>query len=182
MIFPSFLVARGRTPFLILGAVLLAFFMGSAIVLGPVRNRTRQLDESIIAQEKKAARNLRVLSEASKQAAIREYEKFGGIILMRASTAEENAAMLTEIERLAADGKVVVSSTKPHEPKIDKDFEEYQVELEIEAGMPQLVSFVYGIENSTQLLRIEKLTLYVKGDGAGDVLRGSLLVSKVVTR
>ena len=175
------LIHRGQRPWIFIAAVVFLVVMGLGVVMGPVRNRFLALDESIVVQEKKAARNLRVLSPASKDAAISEYQAFGNAIPRRGSSAEETAAMLAELEKHALELGVVTTATKQREPKLEKDFEEYQVEIEIEANMKQLVSFLYGIESSSQLLRVDRLALESKGSSERGSFRGSLLVSKVVT-
>lgn len=132
-------------------------------------------------RRKKLARNLRVLSSPSKDAAVREYNEFGSTIPQRGSTSEETAAMVAEIEKQATENGVVLSATKQREAKPEKDFEEYQVEIEIEANMKQLVGFLYSVESSAQLLRVERVSLDSKAGAEKGVFRGSLVVSKVVT-
>lgn len=175
--------ARARVPVFFIAALFLGVCVGAGVMLGPVRSRARQLDEQILAQEKKAARNLRILSATSKEAAVRDYEKFGGIMAMRGSSAEESAAMLSEIQKLASDDRVVISSTKPREASApDKDYEVYQVQIDVETGLPQLFSFIYGLEMSSQLLRVEKLAIAYHGEDDKNPLHGNLVISKMVTR
>jgi len=175
------LIHRGQKPWIFLAAVVFVVLMGLGIVMGPVRGRFQGLDESIVVQEKKAARNLRVLSPASKESAISEYQAIGNSIPRRGSPAEETSSMLAEIEKHATEIGVVMTATKQREPKQEKDFEVYQVEIEIESDMKQLVSFLYGVESSVQMLRVERVALDLKGGGERGAFRGSLLVSKVVT-
>ncbi|MEI6147918.1 MAG: GspMb/PilO family protein [bacterium] len=181
MISLASLVHRGQQPWIFMAAVVFVVLMGMGVVLGPIRGRFQELNEAIVIQEQKAARNLRVLSPASKEAAVSEYQELGNTIPRRGSTAEEVASMLAEIEKQATDTGVILSTTKQRDPNVQKDFEEYRVDLEVEADMKQLVGFLYGLESSAQLLRAERVALDVKGGGERGVFRGSLTVSKVVT-
>lgn len=181
MISLASLIQRGQKPWIFIAAVVFLVLMGFGVVMGPVRGRFQALDESIVVQEKKAARNLRILSPASKDAAVSEYQAFGNAIPRRGSAAEETASMLAEIEKHVTELGLVMTATKQREPKLEKDFEEYQVEIEVEANMKQLVSFLYRIESSSQLLRVNRVALEAKGSGDRGAFRGSLLVSKVVT-
>jgi Tfp pilus assembly protein PilO len=157
------------------------FVVGLGVLLGPIRRRFQQLDETIVGKEKQLARNLRVLSSASKDAAVSEYKELGNTMPKQGSTAEEASSMLAEIEKQATEVNVVLTATKQIEPKLEKTFEEYQVEIEIEADMKKLVGFLYGVESSVQLLRVERVSLDLKSGGEQGAFRGTLLVSKVVT-
>jgi hypothetical protein len=88
--------------------------------------------------------------------------------------------MLAELDRLAGESKLTLLATKPQKTKVERDFETYVVEIEVEAEMPALMGFVYGIESSAQILRIDRLIIDSK-DGGSALVKGSLTVSKIVT-
>ena len=177
----SILIPKGRNAWILIGGVLGVVLMGFAIVLGPVRLRLQDLDARIITQERKLARNLSVLTPKAKELVEKQYDRYGTVIRMKGSTEEESALMLSEVDRLAGQSKVTLLTTKPREPKKDGDSESYFVDIEIEATVAQLVSFVYAIETSAQLLRVDRLVVDVKGAKTADAVRGTLSISKVVT-
>jgi Tfp pilus assembly protein PilO len=174
-------VPRSRAAWVLLGGGVLAMAVGAGVVLGPVRNAFALADESIARQEDKLVRNLRMIAPASKDEVVKAYSGFGSAVAKQGSTAEGRAAMLAEIEKEASDSGVALSATKPREPRVEKDFEEHQVGIDVEGNMKSIVRFLYGIESSPQLLRVEKLVLDAKAGGEAGVLRGSLVVSKLVT-
>ena len=95
------------------------------------------------------------------------------------STDEEKNDMLSTIVNLAGESGVKLGSTKQREPRLG-EIEEYTVEVEVEAGWDHLEQFLYRLQESPQLLRVENLALGPKGADAAEV-KGSLLITKVLT-
>ena len=155
--------------------------MAVILALGPIRSKFQELDVAVLDQEKKLAHNLGVLSPKPKEAAERDYSRFGSMIKMKGSSEEEKSAMLSEVDKLAGQNKISLQSTKPRETQPLQDGESYAVEIEIEATMAQLLGFVYAVETSAQLLRVDRLTLDAKTGKGADSLRGTLVISKTVT-
>lgn len=175
------LMPRDRSAWFVLAGVAGVILGGVVIVLGPVNGRFAQMNEAVVSQEKKLARNLGVLAPQARDAVEREYGRFGSVIKMRGSSEEENAQMLSEIDKWAGQNKIKLSATKPRETRKDQDCEYYSVEVEVEANMTELIGFIYALESSPQLLRVERLTLDAKGGKQQDSMRGTLVISKVVT-
>lgn len=163
------------------GLVVAAVLVAAGIALGPVRGLFRKTDEAIVVQEKNMARNLRVLSPISKDVVVRDYRQYGDALRKKGSTAEESSAMVAEVEMLAAQSKIALSATKPRDPHPERDYEQYAVDLEFEASMTQTVTFLYAVENSPQMLRVDKLVLDSKAARAPGTLKASVIVSRVVT-
>lgn len=165
----------------LVGGVVVTILAGVVIGFGPVRNSFARLDETIVEREKDVARNLRILAPASRDAVIRDYADYGVMIKKRGSTAEENAAMLSEIEKIASGVGLALSATKPREPKTERDYERYEVEIEVDAEMGQIIRLIHSVESSPQVLRVEKATIDSKKSGNATTLRAGMLISKVVT-
>jgi hypothetical protein len=68
---------------------------------------------------------------------------------------------------------------KPLAPRAVDFYKKYEVELEIEGEMEQVVNFLYQLNNSPQLLRAEKVALNPK-DRDSTTVRAKLNVTKVV--
>lgn len=173
------LLPKGRDAWMIIGGVAGVLLVLGGIGLGPVRSRLQSLDETISAQEKTLARNLRILAPVPRKAVESEYQQYGAMIQKKGSSEEENSQMLAELDRLAGQSKLTLLATKPQKTKADPDFETYGVEIEIEAEMPAIMTFMHGIETSSQLLRIDRLVIDSKGGGEA-VVKGSFSVSKIV--
>jgi Tfp pilus assembly protein PilO len=172
---------RGGKAWGLVGGVVVTILAGVGIGLGPVRKRFEQQDETIVAREKEVARNLRILAPMSRDAITREYAEYGEMIKKRGSTAEENAAMISEIEKTATGIGLSLSATKPHEAQVKGDYERYEVEIEVDAEMAQIIRLIHAVESSAQILRVEKLTIDSKKNGSVVSLRAGMLISKVVT-
>ena len=173
-------IPHGGDAWVIAGGVIVVTLVLGGIVLGPIRNRFHAMESDISTQEKILARNLRILALSSRKAVESEYRQYGARIQKKGSSDEENSQMLAELDRLAGQNKLTLLSTKPQKTKFDSDFETYVVEVEVEAEMPSLMGFVYGIESSSQLLRTDRLVIDSKGGGSA-LVKGTLTISKIVT-
>lgn len=163
------------------GGALIMLVTVIAVVLGPVRAQFRAIEEESLEQEKKMDRNLRVLSPASKDVVVRDYRQYGDALRKKGSTAEESAAMLAEVELLAKQFKIDLAATKPREPRIDPDCEQYSVDLEFEADMAQVLGFLYAVGTSPRMLRVDRLLLDAKGVHQSGTLKTTVVVSREVT-
>ena len=170
-----------RHSWILAGGVVGVAMLGLIIVVGPIRGSMRELNATVVEQERILAHHLGVLAPRSVSAVTNEYGRFGSTIRMKGSSDEENSRMLSEVDRLAGENKIGLSATKPSVTRKDSDTESYSVEIEVETSLSQLIGFIYAVESSPQLLRVERLILNSKGEKAVDVLHGNLLISKVVT-
>ena len=108
-----------------------------------------------------------------------QYQKYLEYIQRSGSDEEEVAKILGEIESLARQSTVYLEDMKPLKPKEIDFYKEYAVEIEAEARMQSLVSFLYQLNMSSQLLRVEKLRLNLSKSGS-DILKVSMLITKVL--
>ncbi len=127
------------------------------LVIRPVESKFKQLNDEILIQRKLLGKNLRNL--AQKEAVLREYKKFETYSKTSSSDEEEMAKFLREIERYASRCAVYIVDIKP-QPVMNIDFyKKCVVEIEAEAGMEALIKFIYQIESSNKLLKVERLQL-----------------------
>jgi Tfp pilus assembly protein PilO len=175
----SKLSTREKT-WVLLAAGVLFLVLGDLFVRRPLRDDLRALAQRTEAREKKLVENQLILSPEVKVAVLKDWQSFGGYLVKRASTAEENAAMLSAIEALASRAGVGLVATKPQPPTPESFYEEYGVDLEVEGDMSALVSFLYGLQTSPQVLRVARLAIEAKGGGDPAALKGLMTISKVV--
>lgn len=171
---------RGKDVWILVAGVAAVLLVLAGIALGPVHTKFLQLADEISRQEKKLARNLRILSPSARKVVESEYRQYGLRMQKKGSSDEENSQMLAELDRLAGENKLTLLATKPQKSKIERDFETYVVEIEVESEMPALMGLIYGIETSAQVLRVDRLVIDAKDAGAA-LVKGSLTVSKTVT-
>ncbi len=175
------MIPRGKNAWILAGGVVGIVILGAVILMGPVRGRFRYLEEEIAIQEAKLNRNLAIVAPTAREAVEKEFRRYGEMIRKRGSSDEENSQMMSEIDKLAGLNKVTLSATKPRDTKKEKDYEAYGVEIEVEADMAALMGFLYAIESSSQLLRVDHMTVESKGAKDSTSLHGILTISKVVT-
>jgi len=129
-------------------------------VIGPIVSRTQTLNKEIA--EKKAAieRDLKILAQKDtiglRMAAYRAFS------VKETTPEEDTSALLKEVETLASKSSVYLIDMKPQEPKEEQGFKKYMVNVSCEAPFEKLIEFLYNIEGSKKVLKIEKFTISVK--------------------
>jgi hypothetical protein len=117
-------------------------------------------------------------------AVLHDYEQCAPYMPARKGAASEvRAELLGAIERAATSTGVTLMSTKPRDPQTRDVVEGFTVELEIEAGTDSLLKFMHELYSSDQLLRVDKMAVSPKNDGAetrDSSIKGTLIISREV--
>ena len=146
----------------------------------PMREKFSNLEDEIFSQElklRKAKVFLRQRDDILEQA-----KKYPNLEQMDAGTDEEEIArLLNLIEETARKTGVSISDVKPQQVKSDKVSKRYIVELNAESSVEQLIEFVYQLQHSPQLLKIEQVNTGPK-DEKSATLRSFLSVTRVVVK
>lgn len=150
------------------------------LVIRPIAVRFGRLKADVRFEENRLKVNQKALSPSRKRAIEQEYGKYGALIQKRRASAEESAAILSEIETLAAQCRITLVGSKPREPKSMGYYEEHQVEIETEAEFPDFARFLYGLETSPHLLRVARLECSPKNRDQPSLIRSTLAVTKIV--
>lgn len=108
-----------------------------------------------------------------------EFKKYASYSVQAKSAEEEAVALLKTIEGLAEQAGVNLVYVKPAAAKTEERLKKYYANLEFEAQMEQLIKFFYEVENSTQLLKIEKFSLQPNTEGSS-VVRCLVTISRTV--
>ncbi|HOU36505.1 MAG TPA: type 4a pilus biogenesis protein PilO [Candidatus Omnitrophota bacterium] len=157
-------------------AVVALAFLDRAIV-GPIVSRTQALDREISDKRSAIERDLKILAQKDsiglRMAAYRAFS------VQEKTPEEDTSALLKEVETLASKSSVYLADMKPQEPKQEQEFKKYLVNVNGEAAFDKLIEFLYNIESSKKVLKIEKFTLSVKSKKES-ALKFSLTISKVV--
>ena len=147
------------------------------LLISPVRTKFNALNLQIRISEKQLGGDMRNINQ--KKFIGEEYEQYLPYIRRSGSDEEEVAKILGEIEALARKSSVYLVDMKPRKPREVEFYKEYTVEIEAEGYMESLMSFIYQLNTSSQLLRVETLRLNLtKGDS--NVLSASMLITKVL--
>ena len=147
------------------------------LLISPIRTKFNALNLQIRISEKQLGGDMRNINQ--KKFIGEEYEQYLPYIRRSGSDEEEVAKILGEIEALARKSSVYLVDMKPRKPREVEFYKEYTVEIEAEGYMESLMSFIYQLNTSSQLLRVETLRLNLtKGDSK--VLSASMLITKVL--
>lgn len=160
-----------------LAFVVMAVALMDRLIISPIRDRFRRIDQEIKISEKQLAHDLRNVHQSDQIA--EQFEKYTAYVERSGSDEEEVAKILGEIESMARQTKVYLANMKPQTPKEVDFYKEYVVEIDAEGEIASLIKFLHQLNTSEQLLRIEKLRLssIKKGD---KTLRASMTVMRVL--
>lgn len=157
-------------------ASLVVLAMVDRLIIFPVASRIEFLNKEIQRKEEGIRRDLRILSVKDKIA--NESSKYSAFFKSAKSDDEENTSILKEVESLANKSSVYLIDIKPAGVKETESVKKFIINLNCEAQMEQLVDFMYNIENSAQLLIIEKFQVSQKSSESS-VARCTMTVSKM---
>lgn len=147
------------------------------LLISPIRIKFNALNGQIRISEKQLGSDMRNINQ--KEFISEEYEQYLPYVRRSGSDEEEVAKILGEIEALARKSSVYLVDMKPRKPRDVEFYKEYTVEIEAEGYMESLMSFIYQLNTSSQLLRIETLRLNLTKGGT-NVLSASMLITKVL--
>jgi len=157
-------------------AIVISLLLLDRLIISPVFNRINFLNAEIRAKEQSVKRNVRILSQKDK--IIAESEKYASVLSHDKTEEEEMTSVMKEVENLASKNSVYLIDMKPSAVKTIGQSKQYIVNLGCEAQMGQLVEFMYGIENSKELLTIEKYQIGPKSKDSS-VARCGMSISKI---
>lgn len=146
-------------------------------VIKPIIVKWKELDDKIEEKSRELEKNIRMIDR--KERIEHEYKNYASAVKMGGSEEEEMAKFLTEIESLASSSSVHIIEIKPRPSKKIQFYKKYLIELDAEGNINQLSKFIYDIQNSSQLLKVDKFSLGTKGAGT-NLLKCRLLVSKIL--
>jgi len=148
-----------------------------SFVVEPTARRWRDLGREILTQRAKLDKNLKVI--AREESTRQEYERYAANVRQKGSDKEEMASLLREVETLARASGVHITDIKPRPVKDMQFYKRYIIEVESEAKIRQLTRFIYQLQRSRQLLKVEKLRLTAKGRGT-PLLKSYMLIARVL--
>jgi type II secretory pathway component PulM len=167
-----------REKMVLYGAALFVFvaFL-DLVIVGPIYKRTLELDKAIADKQAAITRNIKILAQIDNiEKRKAEYRAFS---VAETTPEEDTSSLFKEVDALALKSSVNVADIKPQDSKKEQQFKKYQVNVSCEAPFDKLIEFLYNIENSKKVLKIEKFTISLKSK-QDTALKCSLTISKVV--
>lgn len=147
-------------------------------VLKPQATRWRQLNRQIQDKEIRLKRNTRYLQQ--KDQVKRTYSRYAAYIKGRGSDEEEIASLLNEVEKQARVSGIHIVNIRPKPIKDLRFYKKYILEMNCEATAEKYTEFIYNLQKSAQLIRVEKLKLTSQGKD-NPLLKAQMLITKVLT-
>lgn len=160
-----------------LALIIVVFYVSDQFIIQSLWGQLQRINRAIKIGEKQLGHDLRNVHQ--KEQISKEYEKYVQYIQRSGSDEEEVAKILGEIESLARQSQIYLVDMKPQTPKEVDFYKEYTVEIAAEGEMASLTTFLYQINTSSQLLRVEKLRLNSKKKG-DKTLKSSMLITKIL--
>lgn len=107
--------------------------------------------------------------EAHKDFILGEYKKIEPYLNFKGSPEEKMAAVLSRIEQEASSAGLTIVDMKPDSAQSGSKtgLLVFRVQLNAEADISKIMSFIYSLENADLLIRIEKFNLALKDENAG---------------
>ena len=162
---------------LCIAIVCVGFIVLNMILLRPLMGKSANLDRRIQLKRRMVENSLRLLSQ--KEDIQKESGKFAKFAKQRFSEEEETASFLDDIEDIAKKSQVLLVALRPYSAVKLDFYIEYKIELEAESEMNQLITFVYNLQNSENILRVRKFNISPKADNP-NILRTNLTITTVL--
>lgn len=159
-----------------LALILILLGIGQRVIFSPIRAKWKQLDEKVSENLSRLKKSESILAKSA--AVEEEYKKNISAVKATGSEEEEMTKFLSEIESLASPSSIHLIEIKPLPVKKTEPYKTYYVELEAEGGISQISKFMYDIENSPNLLTVDKFSLGAKESGT-NLLKFHLVVTKL---
>jgi len=137
----------------LVGSLSLTYIM----VVEPLFKRFNELNSEIMLKKRKLQKIYALLGHKDKIEA--EYEKIIKADVKDASDEEIIANILKQIETSAKDSGVQLSNIRPERIRQEDYYKRLSIEVNAEAPINALFKFIYKLETSPALLKIERLQI-----------------------
>lgn len=158
-----------------IGIALIAFVYN--IIIEPLANYWKYLDNEMKEKEMVLAKHTRILRDKDNIKKLNdEYSKY--YRLSKLTKEEESADALGSIERIARAANVQITNIKPMDSKKFDNYEKFTFKVTTESNINDLTKFIYDIQSSEQLLKVERMVLNAK-ERQPDLIKAILLITKL---
>ena len=145
--------------------------------ISPIFSKIESLNKEIEDIELKIKNSLKILSQ--KERILNEAKKYSPFLSSSKTEEEEITFLLKEIESIANKSQLYIVDMKPLPVKVEGYTKKYLVTLNSEGKMENIVDFIYSIENSSQLLIVEKYQITLKSKET-NIAQLAITISKTV--
>lgn len=158
-------------------AAVLLILLVDLLVVRPLYDSYVSLEVQTVEAEKRLEQN--IINITMKGDIDKRFEEYRKFIRKPAPKGEEEAMMLSEIEKTARANEVLLLDIKPQDEKSQDFYKQYAVDIDAEAEMGRLIQFLYQLETSSQIMRVVKAKLGLKNKES-HIIKAKLTVTKTV--
>ena len=145
--------------------------------LEPLVKRWNDLGEEIRTKEIVLRKHSRILRE--KETIERLHSEYAAYFQTEKLTPEEESAVaLSTIEKLARAANTHITNIKPLGTKSFDGYNKYTFRVSLESRIGELSRFIYDLQSSKQLLKIERMVLRAK-EREPDTIKAILNITKL---
>jgi type II secretory pathway component PulM len=168
---------------LLLAACVVGLLLLDWVVVRPVVRTSGRLAEQIRGVEREIAGYRAVAAERPQREP--EFNQASGVLRTAASRSEEIAAIKGQVDELARNAGLTVSSMEHEEPRARPHYDEYIVRIgKFESSGQALLEFLDQVQRTEDMLRVARLSLApgsaADGGSASGRVKGSMLITKVM--
>lgn len=151
--------------------------VGFNFIIKPLAGRWNSLENDIREKKFLLKKHSRMLRDKEKIKKL--HAKYTKYLKTKKLTSEiESAEALSNIERLARSANVRITNIKPLAPKSFDSYDKFTFRVATESNLQQLTRFIYDLQASEQLLKVERMVLRTK-ERKPDVIKGILHITKL---
>ncbi|NTV28818.1 MAG: type 4a pilus biogenesis protein PilO [Candidatus Omnitrophica bacterium] len=159
-------------------SVLVILGLFYVLLLRPVLHRSNEIDALIVKEQETVRKNTRFL--AKREQVIKEAGAFKDYFTKDVRAEEEVIAdLLKKVELLATQAGVQMSKISPAGQDVQNDYIKYLVSVDCSGALESLTNFMYAINNSQDLTRVEKMNIGSNAKSA-DTVQASFTISKMI--
>jgi hypothetical protein len=175
-LFLANLSSRERNIFY-LTLTIIFFVLSYKIIFEPWSEKWSQLNSQILTKQIELKKRIQYLRQEGKIKQIYgKYVEYAGI---SGSPEEEMATLLTEVERKASAAEIHIVNINPKPAKELDVCKKYILEMNCEATMESYIKFIYNLQKSAQLIRVEKIKLTTAHSKDRPLLKARIVISKL---
>ncbi len=175
--FISGLGPKERKIFAFAAIVVLAVLFDRLLV-APSMSRLRVIDASIAEQEKNIKQNLTFLSR--RDSIIKEAAVYKDFYTKSVQTEEAVIAdFLKKVENLATKSEITLVKVFPDGQDVQKEYLKYFVTLDCSGKLENIANFMYAVNSSPELLKVEKMNLLTNPRDV-EKIQATITISKMI--
>lgn len=170
-------LSRREKAFFYITIAIISLSLFYNFILKPTIIKWRQLNRQVLNKEIELKRNIKYIKQKKEVGNI--YQKYTAYIKRAGTEETEMAALLNEVEKVASTSGIRIANIRPKPTKDLQFCRKYILELNCEATMQDYIGFIYNLQTSGQLIRVEQLKVTSQGKD-NPLLRARMIITKVL--